>query len=76
MTIGLLVDLGVHNELWAGSIITAYYCTINPSKSVRGSTPEEVWFIRPYPINHLKILGYKAYAHVDEIQQERKLGND
>ena len=66
---------GAHlpQRFWAEALATAVYLrNRSPTKSVTGLTPYEAWSGDKPSVNHLKVFGCAAYAHISK-EERRKL---
>ena len=62
-------------EFWAETISCAIYLSNrSPTRSVKDKTPQETWSGRKPNVDHLRVFGSIAYAHVP--QQERSKLDD
>lgn len=69
----LLYDSKLNQRFWEEAVKTAVYLkNRSPSKSVRGSTPYEMWSGKKVDLKHLRIFGCKAYVHIPK-QHRTKL---
>lgn len=61
----MLADSGLPKQFWAEALSTATYLrNRSPTTTLPGVTPEEVWSGTKPRVNHLKVFGCQAYAHV------------
>ncbi|XP_018403755.1 PREDICTED: retrovirus-related Pol polyprotein from transposon TNT 1-94 [Cyphomyrmex costatus] len=61
----LLQDASLSNEFWAEAVATVVYLiNHSPAKGLNGITPEEAWSNRKPDLQHLRIFGCKAMAHI------------
>ena len=59
-------------EFWAEAVNTAVYLlNRSPTKAVYGITPEEAWTGVKPNIDHLRIFGCVAYAHVPDEKRSK-----
>jgi transposase InsO family protein len=60
------------NAWWAEAINTARYVLNRaPTTSVEGKTPEEVWSGKKPSVQHLRVFGCDAYAHVPDEKRTK-----
>ena len=71
MVRSMLVDSKLPPKFWAEALSTAVYLrNRSPTKAVEGMTPFEAWMGEKPGVEHLRIFGCVAYAHV--AKEERK----
>ena len=67
----MFIDANVPQKFWVEALQTAVYVrNRSPSKAVSGKTPYEAWTGERPNVDHLRIFGCRAYAHV--AKDERK----
>lgn len=67
----LLIESGLPTVFWAEAVnCAAYLLNRSPCKSV-GTTPEQVWTAKKPALQHLRIFGCKAYAHIPTPKQTK-----
>ena len=72
-TRSMLADSKLPQMFWAEALSTAVYLrNRSPTKSVEAMTPSEAWTGKKPNVNHLRIFGCAAYAHVAK-DKRRKL---
>ena len=69
----MLVGAHLPQRFWAEALATAVYLrNRSPTKPVRDRTPYEAWMgIKP-TVDHLRVFGCAAYAHISK-EERRKL---
>ena len=64
----MLLDANLSNAYWAEAVNTAAYTVSQKSQSDQGSsrkkTPFEAWYGKKPNVEHLKVFGCMAYAHI------------
>ena len=68
----MLLDASLSKVYWAEAINTATYLkNCSPTKFLQGKTPFEAWYGKKPNVQHLKVFGCTAYAHIpkDECQK-------
>jgi hypothetical protein len=69
----MLIGAHLPQRFWAEALTTAVYLrNRNSTKSVSGVTPSEALFGKKPSVNHLRIFGCVAYAHISR-EERRKL---
>ena len=69
----MLVGAHLPQRFWADALATAVYLrNRSPTKSVDGLTPYEAWSGHKPSVDHLKVFGCTAYAHISK-EERRKL---
>jgi hypothetical protein len=69
----MLFESGLSKTLWAEAVATACYLQNRlPTSKLGNKTPFEAWFNKKPSLDHLRIFGCNAYAHVPS-QKRRKL---
>lgn len=67
----MLADARLPHRFWAEALSTAVYLrNRSPTKAVKGMTPFEAWTGEKPNVEHLRVFGCAAYAHV--AKDERK----
>ena len=70
MSRSMLLDAKLSKKYWAESISTAVYLRNRcPTKAVMGKTPYEAWHGQPPAVDHLRVFGCDAYAHVSKDER-------
>ena len=71
-TQSMLADSKLPQKFWAEALSTAGYLrNRSPTKSVEAMTPSEAWTGKKPNVNHLRIFGCAAYAHVAKDKQRK-----
>ena len=66
----MLVDASLPHKFWAEALSTAVYLrNRSPTKAVDGMTPFEAWTGKKPSVSHLRVFGYKAFAHVPKDER-------
>ena len=66
----MLSDSGLPKRFWAEALSTAVYRhNRSPTTSLQSKTPFEAWFGHKPDVNHLRVLGCDAYAHVPKDER-------
>lgn len=61
----MLQDSGCERRMWAEAANTAaYIINRSPTKKLLMATPEEKWLERKVDLEHIRVFGCKAYAHI------------
>lgn len=61
----LLIESGLGQEYWAECLNTCVYLKNRcPTVAVKNAVPHELWTGNKVAVNHLKVFGCAAYAHV------------
>lgn len=61
----MLLGAGVSKGFWGEAAETAcYLITKCPSIALNFKTPQEIWIGKAPSLNHLKVFGCSAYAHI------------
>jgi hypothetical protein len=61
------------NDFWVEVVaFLVYILNRSPTKSVKDKVPQEAWSGTKSSVSHIRIFGFKAYAHVPE-EIRRKL---
>ena len=67
----MFADARLTHQFWAEALSTAVYLrNRSPTKAVKGMTPFEAWTGEKPNVEHLRVFGCAAYAHV--AKDERK----
>ncbi len=70
-TRAMRVDANLDKKYWAEALKTVNYCkNISPTIAVQGRTPFEVWTGEKPDLEHLRVFGCRAFAHV--CKEKRK----
>ena len=68
----MLHNAKLNKKYWAEAVSTAIYLkNRSPTKAVKGKTPIEVWTGRKPNLQHLRIFGCKAYAHLPKHERKK-----
>ena len=66
----MLLDANLSKSYWAEAVSTAAYLKNRcPTKSVQGKTPYEAWYGQKPSVDHLRVFGCDAYAHVPKDER-------
>lgn len=69
-TRSMLLDAKLPNKFWAEAISTAVYLRNRcPTKAVKGMTPYESWHGEKPKVEHLRVFGCDAYAHIPKDER-------
>ncbi len=67
----MLLDANLSSSYWAEAVSTAAYLkNCCPTRVIQGKTPYEAWHGEKQSVDHLRVFGYDAYAHVPKEKQE------
>ena len=64
MARSMLLDSKLPKKFWGEAISTAVYLKIRTPVKALNKTPFEVWHGKKPKVNHLRMFGSDAYAHV------------
>ena len=68
----MLLDAKLSKKFWGEAVFTAVYLkNRSPSRSLKGLTPYEAWFGKKPQVNHLRVFGCNAYAHVPKDERSK-----
>ena len=68
----MLADARLPHRFWAEALSTAVYLrNRSPTKAVKGMTPFEAWTREKPNVEHLRVFGCAAYAHVAKDEQKK-----
>ena len=68
----MLVGAHLPQRFWAEALATAVYLrNRSPTKSVDGLTPYEAWSGHTPSVDHLKVFGCTAYAHISKEEGQK-----
>ena len=69
----MLLHAGLPDIYWAEAIAIAAYCRSRiPTKAFKESvTPYERWYLRKPNVNHLRVFGCIAYAHISNPARQK-----
>ena len=68
----ILADAKLPQKFWAEALSTAVYlCNRSPTKAVEGMTPFESWMGEKPAVDHLRVFGCSAYAHVPKDERQK-----
>ena len=66
----MLLDAKLAKSYWAEAVNTAVYLKNRcPTKAVKGKTPYEAWYGKKPNVEHLRVFGCTAYAHVPKDER-------
>jgi hypothetical protein len=72
----LLKQAKLTSEYWAEAVSTAVFLeNVTPVRSLRWSTPYQLWFKRPFNTTRLKPFGCLAFANIPKSQRDGKFGH-
>ena len=67
----MLADARLPHRFWAEALSTAVYLrNRSPTMAVKGMTPFEAWTGEKPNVEHLRVFGCAAYAHVAKDERE------
>ena len=68
----MLLDANLAKAYWAEAVNTAAYLkNRSPTKALQGKTPFEAWYGKKPNVEHLKVFGCKAYAHIPKDERHK-----
>ena len=68
----MLLDAKLPHKFWAEAISTAVYLRNRcPTKAVKGMTPYEAWHGKKPKVEHLRVFGCDAYAHIPKDERSK-----
>jgi transposase InsO family protein len=68
----MLHSAELNYELWAEAVFTAVYLkNRSPTTALLDMTPQEAWSGKKPSVNHLRVFGCKAYAHIPNHQRTK-----
>ena len=68
----ILADAKLPHKFWAEALSTAVYLqNRSPTKALNKMTPYQAWRDERPTVNHLRIFGYTAFAHVSKDQRKK-----
>ena len=68
----MLGDANVPQKFWAEALSTAVYLrNWSPTKAVKGMTPFEARMGEKLKVDHLRVFGSTAYAHVPKDERQK-----
>ncbi len=68
----MLVDAKLPHKFWAEALSTAVYLkNRSPTKALRDLTPNEAWTKKKPKVEHLRVFGCDAYAHVPKDERQK-----
>ena len=68
----MLLDVNLAKAYWAEAVNTAAYLkNRSPTKALQGKTPFEAWYRKKPNVEHLKVFGCKAYAHIPKDERHK-----
>ena len=66
----MLLDANLSKRYWAEAVSTAVYFKNGcPTRAVQEKTPYEAWHGQPPAVDHLRVFGCDAYAHVPKDER-------
>jgi transposase InsO family protein len=66
----MLLDANLSKSFWAEAVNTAAYLkNRSPTKALQGKTPFEAWYGKKPNVEHLKVFGCMAYAHIPKDER-------
>lgn len=61
----MLLDAKLSQKFWAEAVSTVVYLKNRcPTKAIEGMTPYEAWHGEKPKVDHLRVFGCDAYAHI------------
>ena len=68
----MLVDAKLPHKFWAEALSTAVYLkNRSPTKALKNMTPYEAWTKEKPKVEHLRVFGCDAYAHVAKDERQK-----
>ena len=68
----MLVDSKLPRRFWAEALSTMVYIrNRSPTKALAGITPHEAWSGYKPRVDHLRIFGCRAYAHIPGVERRK-----
>ena len=67
----MLLDAKLPKRFWAEAISTAVYLKNRSPSKVLNKTPFEVWHGRKPKVNHFRVFGSDAYAHIPKDERAK-----
>ena len=67
----MLLDAKLPKQFWAEAISTAVYLKNRSPSKVLNMTPYEVWYGRKPKVNHFRVFGSDAYAHIPRDERAK-----
>ena len=68
----MLADSKLPHRFWAEALSTMVYLrNRSPTKALEGVTPHEAWSGSKPNVEHLRIIGCSAYAHVPKVERQK-----
>ena len=68
----MLIDSKLPHKFWAEALSTATYLrNRSPTKVIEGMTPHEAWTKVKPRIEHLRVFGCDAYAHIPKDERQK-----
>jgi hypothetical protein len=67
----MLQDAGLGTEYWGEAVLTASYVRNRTVSSVHGKTPLEMLTGKKPTVDHLRVFGVTAYAHVPSQRRQK-----
>ena len=66
----MLLDANLSKRYWAEAVSTAVYFKNGcPTRAVQEKIPYETWHGQPPAVDHLRVFGCDAYAHVPKDER-------
>ena len=67
----MLYSSGLSKHFWGEVVMTAcYLVNRTPSSAMNFKTPKELWFVKPFNYDYLRIFRCTAYVHQSEEKLE------
>ena len=72
MLISMMTAKKIPNQLWAEAVnTTIYILNRSPTKAVMNKTPFQAWHHKRPQVDHLKVFGCIAYAHISTPNRDK-----
>ena len=72
MSRSMMTAKKIPNQLWAEAVnTTIYILNRSPTKAVMNKTPFQAWHHKRPPVDHLKVFGCIAYAHISTPNRDK-----
>ncbi len=66
----MLLDANLSKQYWAEAVSMAVYLRNRcPTKAVEGKTPYEAWYGQKPKVDHLRVFGCDAFAHIPKDER-------
>lgn len=70
----MLSHAKLDKSFWGEAALTAVYLiNKHPTSALNGQIPDELWFNKKVSLNHLRVFGCEAYAHIPKQKRKSKL---